>query len=272
VTDWADHMLRGRRWADAVLWTLCAATIALCLAAGTAFAMWLDLQSGQNQALEDAVLIDLASLPATTALAEVPEVPQPEAETTPPDEIEETPIEEAALETPTVEPDTFEPPEPEEAPELNDPQDELPEVTSTLPEPPPSPKKKQPPKPKKAAKAEPAPKKPAETKAAPQKAQAGTEAARKGSATANERARWHAKVAAQLGRHLKRKSWEGDRTSLTVSLRVDGSGRITALSLASSSGDAALDAAVVAHLKRLGKVSAPPDGQGEPLRLPVKLR
>ena len=93
MTDWADHMLRGRRWADAVLWTLCAAIIALCLAAGTAFAMWLDLQAGQDQALEDAVLIDLASLPATTALAEVPEVPQPEAETTPPDEIEETPIE-----------------------------------------------------------------------------------------------------------------------------------------------------------------------------------
>ncbi len=93
MTDWADHMLRGRRWADAVLWTLCAAIIALCLAAGTAFAMWLGLQAGQDQALEDAVLIDLASLPATTALAEVPEVPQPEAETTPPDEIEETPIE-----------------------------------------------------------------------------------------------------------------------------------------------------------------------------------
>jgi protein TonB len=272
VTDWADHMLRGRRWADAVLWTLCAAIIALCLAAGTAFAMWLDLQAGQDQALEDAVLIDLASLPATTALAEVPEVPQPEAETTPPDEIEETPIEEAALEVPAVEPDTFEPPKPEEAPELEDPRDELPEVASTLPEPPPPPKKTPPPKPKKVAKAEPKPKKPVETKASPQKAQAATEAPRKGSATAKERARWHAKVAAQLGRHLKRKSWEGDRTSLTVSLRVDGSGRITGLSLASSSGDAALDTAVVAHLKRLGKVTAPPDGQGEPLQLPVKLR
>jgi protein TonB len=234
--------------------------------------MWLDLQAGQDQALEDAVLIDLASLPATTALAEVPEVPQPEAETTPPDEIEETPIEEAALETPAVEPDTFDPPKPEEAPELADPLDELPEVASTLTEPPPPPKKTQPPKPRKVVKAEPTPKKPVETKAAPQKAQAGTEAPRKGSATAKERARWHAKVAAQLGRHLKRKSWEGDRTSLAVSLRVDGNGRITGLSLASSSGDAALDAAVIAHLNRLGKVTAPPDGLGEPLQLPVNLR
>ncbi|MFZ0097889.1 MAG: TonB family protein [Gemmobacter sp.] len=271
MTDWADHMLRGRRWVDAVLWTLCAAIIAMCLAAGTAFAMWLDLRAGQDQALEDAVLIDLASLPATTALAEVPEVPQPEAETIPPDEIEDASFEEPAPETPKVEPDTFEPPEPAEAPALADPQDALPQVASTLPEPTPPPKKPTP-RPKKVAKAEPAPKKPVETKAAPQKAQAGTEAARKGSANAKERARWHAKVAAQLGRHLKRKSWEGDRTSLAVSLRVDGNGRITGLSLASSSGDAALDAAVIAHLNRLGKVTAPPDGLGEPLQLPVNLR
>lgn len=270
MTDWSDHMLRGRRWADAVLWMLSAAIIAFCLAAGTAFAMWLDLQAGQDRSMEDAVLIDLASLPATAALAEVPDVPQPEAEITPPDEIEETPIEEAALETPAVEPDTFEPPEPEKAPELEDPQDQLPDVVSTLPEPPP-PKKKQPSKPKKVVKAEPKQKKLAETKATPQKAQAGTEAARKGVTNANERARWHARIAAQLGRHLKRKSWDFDPASLSVRLKVDGNGRITSLSLASSSGNAALDSAVISHLKRLGRVTAPPDGQGELLHQRLKI-
>ena len=49
-------------------------------------------------------------------------------------------------------------------------------------------------------------------------------------------------------------------------------GNVIGVSARQSSGDAALDAAVVAQMSRKGSVAAPPDGQGTTLTLPITLR
>lgn len=272
MTDWAEHLSRGRRWVETLLWTLAAAVVALAVAAGAALAVWLDLRAGQQDALEEAVLIDLNTLPPAQALAEVPEVPQPEAEVTPPEEID--PPDEVEEITPklteaepAITPDEIEPPQ------MEDPPEELPQVASTLPEPPPPP-----PKPKREVKPEPKrepkPAKVAEAKPpapAPQKASAPV-AARKGAATADARARWRSKAVSQVSGYLKRKSYNSSAGSLVVSFRVDGGGRISGVSLRSSSGDAAVDAAVVARIRQLGKVTPPPDGKPEPFKFRFDLK
>lgn len=272
MTDWGDHLARGRRWAETLLWALAAAVVALTVAAGAALAAWLDLRAGQQNALDDAVLIDLNTLPPTQALAEVPEVPQPEPEVAPPEDIA-PPEEMDEITPPLAEADPAITPEEVEPPQMDDPPEELPQVASTLPEPPPPP-----PKPKREVKPEPKrapkPEKVAEAKPpapAPQKASAPA-AARKGAMTANARAKFLAKISGQIARHLKRKSYSGNQLTLVVALRVDGSGRVSGAALARSSGDAGVDAAVLAQLRRLGKVTAPPDGRAESFNVPVTVK
>lgn len=270
MTDWADHLARGRRLAEALFWAIAAAVVALAVAAGAALAAWFDLQAGQRSALEDAVLIDLNALPPAQALAHVPDVPQPEAEDAPPEDIP-PPEQVEEITPPLAEAEPAPTPEEVEPPQVEDPPEDLPQVASNLPEPPPPP-----PKPKRAGKPDPKrtpkPAKVAEAKpAAPQQASAPA-AGRKGTMTANERARFLAKISGQVARHLKRKRYYGNRLSLVVSFRVDGSGGVSNAALAQSSGDAGVDAAVLAQLRRLGKVAAPPDGRTESFAVAVTVR
>lgn len=272
MTDWAEHLSRGRRWVETLLWTLAAAVVALAVAAGGALAVWLDLRAGQQDALEEAVLIDLNTLPPAQALAEVPEVPQPEAEVTPPEEID--PPEEVEEITPklteaepAITPDEIEPPQ------MEDPPEELPQVASTLPEPPPPP-----PKPKREVKPEPKrtpkPAKVAEAKPpapAPQKASAPA-AARKGTVSASEEARWKSKVSAQFARQLNRRTYSSDNLSLVVAFRVEGNGLVSSVSLVRSSGDAKVDAAVLVQLRKMRKVAAPPAPRYWDISVPLTVK
>lgn len=269
MTDWAEHLARGRRRAEALLWLLAAAVVALVVAAGAALAAWLDVRAGLHDALEEAVLIDLNTLPPAEALAEVPEVPQPEAEAAPPEEI--TPPEEMEdIAPPLAEAEPAVTPEEIAPPQMDDPPEELPQVVSTLPEPPPPP-----PKPKREVKRAPKPEKLAEAKPpapAPQQASAPA-AARKGAVSASEEARWKSKVSAQFSRQVKRKSYAADtELSLVVAFRIEASGAVSRVSLRRSSGNATVDAAVLAQLHKLGKVAAPPGAKYWDIAVPLVVR
>ena len=262
MTDWTEHLARGRRWAEAAFWMLAAVMVALSLAAGAALAVWLDVDIGTNSAKETTIIIDLNALPPVEALAQLSAVSEPE---------------------PQAEPEPAPEPTPEPIPEPPPPvtKADVPDPLASPPPPKPEPKPKAEPKPKpevkptKPKRAEAKPRKPAKADAKPEtpRMQAGSAGfkASKGQASANARAKWHAKVQAQLTRQLQKKSFKAKGTRLTLRVKVAGDGSFTA-SLASSSGKADLDAAVVAQLSRLGRLAVPPDGKAETLRLPVVLR
>lgn len=58
---------------------------------------------------------------------------------------------------------------------------------------------------------------------------------------------------------------------MVLAIQINGAGNVIGVSARQSSGDAALDAAVVAQMGRKGSVAAP-DGQGTTLTLPITLR
>ena len=70
---------------------------------------------------------------------------------------------------------------------------------------------------------------------------------------------------------MTRKTY-GGRGQATIVFTVAPSGQITAVRLAKSSGDAALDAALLAQAQGAGALPPPPDGQTGQLALPVKIR
>lgn len=278
MTDWTDHLARGRRWAEAAFWLLAATVVALSLAAGTALALWLDLGVGTKAGKETTILIDLSTLPQVEALAVLP--PEPVAE----------PVAEPIVESVT-EPDPIPDPPPEPTPEplpltkaaIPDPLASLPPVQpEPKPKAKPKTKPKADPKPERKAEAKPKPKAAPKPKAKadpPKKTQAETRMqsgktgskASKGAASANARTKWLAKVQSQLTRQLQKKRFEAEGAKLTLRVRIAANGAFTA-SIASSSGNAALDAAVLAQLKRLGRVPPPASGTAENLQLPIKLR
>lgn len=273
MTDWSEYLVRGRRKAETLFWLVSASVVALAVLATAALATWLDLTAGKDNALENAVLVELDSLPPVEALAEIPEVPQPEAVTDLPDELEPEPVVEDT--PPEMTEDT--PPEPEVAPEPPKPEvaDALPQVA---PEPPPVQKAEVKPEPKPKPLKKPKPVRKAETKpepqAKPQESQAGRAGSQapKGAATASQRAKWHARVQGQLARQLKKKSFGAKGLTLSLLVTVNGSGAITGITLAGSSGNTKIDNAVLAQARRLGSVAAPPDGKGDRLKLPVTVQ
>ena len=139
------------------------------------------------------------------------------------------------------------------------------------PEPKPEPKPK---KPKPVRKAETKPETKPDPQAKPQAALAGRAGSQapKGAVTASQRAKWHAKVQGQLGRQLKKKKFGVKGITLSLIVTVNGSGAITNIGLAGSSGDPKIDNAVLAQARRLGSVAPPPDGKGDRLKLPVSVR
>jgi protein TonB len=276
MTDWSEYLARGRHRIEAAFWLLAASVVVLVVLAGAALATWLDLRAGEENALDDAILVELDSLPPVEALAELPEVPQPEPETVTPEAPQPEPVVEETPPEPVVE-DT--PPEPEVAPEPPKPEvaDALPEVAPEPPpvqkaevKPEPTPKPKKPKKPKPVRKAEAKP----EPQAKPQPSQAGRAGSQapKGAVTASQRAKWYAKVHGQLARQLKKKSFGAKGAMMSLVVTVNGSGAVTNIRLVGSTGDAKIDNAVLVQARRLRSVAAPPDGKGDRLELPVVLR
>lgn len=272
-----DTLATPRRapWVDLLHWLGAAGAMALIFAAGTALALRLDPQAGRPDALAEAVLIELAPLPPTEALASLPSPAAP-----PPPEVlpEPQPLATAAPEA--VQPEPSVPPEPAPIPEPEPVAQPEPEPAATAQQLKPLPRPK--PRPQRVAEAPPAPKK-AKTPATPkQKVQppphapaltgGGTARAAKGTAPADALAQWERKVQGQLAGYLRRKSFGAKPAQMALAIRIDAQGTITSIQTQRSSGDAALDARVVAHLSGKRAVAATPSGKGTTLYLPVQLR
>ncbi len=87
-------------------------------------------------------------------------------------------------------------------------------------------------------------------------------------------ASWQSKVQAAVGRHMNRARISArGRGSILVTVRftVDPSGRVGGATLASSTGDAKLDAVLSRQAARLPRLPAPPSGNSTPLELPVQI-
>jgi protein TonB len=286
VTDWTSHLGRTRRFLEPLGWMAAAALVILLAASGAVLAKWLDRQAGSGSA--DVVLLDLPPMPAAEAVSDDPG-PQPE--------------EAPAPDSPDAPEAGDGPPRPatsaEAAPEMTSPQalpdpspvaedapvaDSLPPVEKAeVPLPAPTPKAAK--TPEKKPRKEPAKQKPAEkTKPAEQTqeasgkaaqaskaAKAAAASARGAGATASAMKKWLSTAQSKLGRHMTRKTY-GGRGQATIVFTVAPSGQITAVRLAKSSGDAALDAALLAQARGAGALPPPPDGQTGQLALPVKIR
>lgn len=270
-----DTLATPRRapWVDLLHWLGAAGAMALIFAAGTALALRLDPQAGRPDALADAVLIELAPLPPTEALASLPSPAAP-----PPPEVLPKP-QPVPAEPEAVQPEPSVPPEPAPIPEPEPVAQPEPAATAQQLNPLPRPK----PRPQRVAEAEPSPKKakkPAtpKQKVKPQappaaaKVGGGTARAAKGSAPADALAQWERKVQGQLAGYLRRKSFGAKTAQMALAIRIDAQGTITSIQTQRSSGDAALDARVVAHLSGKRAVAATPSGKGTTLYLPVQLR
>lgn len=260
MTDWVDHIARGRRRAEALLWLIAAAVIALVMAAGTALALRLPPAQGRETGAKQVMNIDLTALPPAPYVAEVPEAappaPPPEPDPEPEKLVEAEPDPKPA---PVVKPAPD--PEPQPEPELK---------PDPKPQAKPDPKPAQKPVPKPRKKAQPSPEKPRKTDAAPppQKASGGAAASAKGSANPNAVAKWQRKVAGQMGAHMRRLQTTRE-LKLELAIAVAGDGRITGVSVVRSSGDAKFDAKAVALARRKGKIAPPPSGNPVTLNIPI---
>lgn len=89
-------------------------------------------------------------------------------------------------------------------------------------------------------------------------------------AGAKAQASWRATASAAVARHMQRGRYSTrEAVSATISLTVDGGGHITGAS--ASSGGGALDAALTRQIRRLGRLPAPPGGQGLSVVVPVRI-
>ena len=84
-------------------------------------------------------------------------------------------------------------------------------------------------------------------------------------------ASWRSKASSVVARHMQRGRYSTrGPVSATISLTVDGGGRITGAA-ASSGGGADLEAALARQIRRLGRLPAPPAGQPISVVVPVRI-
>jgi protein TonB len=96
-------------------------------------------------------------------------------------------------------------------------------------------------------------------------------AASRSAASGAEVASWRGAVVAHLDAY-KPVSPSGAGGTVRVAFTVDRGGRVTSASVAGSSGDASLDAAALAMVRRASPVPAPPDELGGRIALAVPVR
>ncbi len=265
----------------ALAWAGSTALAALLVSGLAALAMALEAAGASMGDDDSAVLVMLPPIPAVDAMAE----PRPDATIDPPSaqsnppEAEETPETPRMTEAPTV-PEAAAPPKAdlaEKVPEVDPPPPAPVAIPAAAPEPDPVPRPKARPervaktekpaeKPdnpkKKAAKAE-LVKTPGKAKseasagAAAAKPKAGAKSAGTGKAAAKSYA---AEVKKKINR-TRRKPVSG-RGSATVAFTISDSGGIGAISIAKSSGNAAVDRAALDHVRRTAPFPPPPEGAG----------
>lgn len=89
-------------------------------------------------------------------------------------------------------------------------------------------------------------------------------------AGAKAQASWRATASAVVARHMQRGRYDTrEPVSASISLTVDGAGRITGAAVTSAGG--ALDAALTRQIRRLGRLPAPPGGRGLSVVVPVRI-
>ena len=273
---------------ELALWVGAAAVVVAAHMAGGWYLQ--NMPAGEAPAIEaaPAIMMELTPLPTEPEAAPAGILePAPEP-------VEEPAIEEPVIEETIEEPAEAPPPEPveqspssEPAPEvLPDPVEQavaepdvaepeqvvLPEVALMVPQPRPA---RGPPKP---APQKPEPQKPEqkrpEKKAEPQKpvARAASRPAAGAPAAAAPRAaqpaigsgvspaRWHSRLTAHIRRHQRKPRGGAASGTAVVKFTVNAGGALVALSLARSSGNAALDAAALESVRRAAPMPAPPDG------------
>ncbi|PZR00117.1 MAG: energy transducer TonB [Cereibacter sphaeroides] len=273
VADWTASLSGRHHAADAAAWTLSAVVVAAALAGGVALALWLERQAGNEDAIEEAMLIDLPPQPpppAMTAAAEAaPDQPQVEA----PDQTEPTEISETIPDLPEeiTPPEAPPPPEQTELAQLTDlPMDSLaPPPPPPEPEPvveeekekPPEPEPKPEPKPKVEKKKLPAP------SVASRKTNAQSSATGEGQVSVSAgqmrdlKATWGAAIRKRVERRKSYPSGAGNASgTATVRIVVSRGGGLSSVSLSRSSGNPALDDAAVRAVRSAGSFPAAPTG------------
>lgn len=89
-------------------------------------------------------------------------------------------------------------------------------------------------------------------------------------AGAKAQASWRATASAVVARHMQRDRYNTrEPVSASISLTVDGAGRITGAAVTSAGGT--LDAALTRQIRRLGRLPAPPAGRGLSVVVPVRI-
>jgi protein TonB len=242
--------------AAALRWT----TAAMLVAGAHAGAVWIGLNWTVPQAApglpEAAILIDLEP-PSQTVQEETPPGPEMEQAEAQPD--------------PAPEPEA---PAPEQ-PALAEPPLEIPApaMAEAILPPPPKPVEKKIEKPRREIK-ERKPKPPQKTAPPALRAAQETRAAPSTGVpvvSAAARASWQSLVAAHLNR-FKRPASTGASGTARVAFRIGAGGQVLSVSLAGTSGDAALDQEALALVRRASPVPAPPPEMGGGIAMVVPVR
>lgn len=241
-----------------------------------------------NEAVQSAIMIELAPEPeAVTSeeqeiavdevdTEEVLETPQPVKQEPPEEAPQEQPVEEVAE---LVEPEPLETEKPEDLvePEIVDVPDIIANIVPTkrpvISKP--KPKKKKPKK--KKSKPSPAPKAKKQTRKAKVRAKkAKRTAARQSSRGVRGSnmtpARWKARLTAHIERHKRYPSGSNYQRGLTVwiRLKINAGGKVVSLSLRRSSGNASLDKAALATVRRSSPVPPPPPGVNKTITASIR--
>lgn len=222
-----------------------------------------------------AVMIELAPMPVSAPSQTEDVAPGPEMMQSP----------RTTLDAPDEPEDEPPPPEPvkqevaEDAPELPPtpvPSDVV--LPTAHPEPQPKPVEAEKPKPEEKPKKEAKPTRRRQapvTSAAPRsdaKPERNTAAPSPGISASNSRARatWASMISAHLNRFKRYpRGAEGSTGRPVVRFSLDGSGRVTSVSLSRSSGSSVLDDEAVSTVRRASPFPAPPDGRGASFSVPV---
>ncbi|WP_299358770.1 TonB C-terminal domain-containing protein [uncultured Paracoccus sp.] len=101
-------------------------------------------------------------------------------------------------------------------------------------------------------------------------AQSAPGAAPTGAASPQALQRWHARVGAQITRHMSRTRVNGGQAQVRIAVTVSPNGA-AAGRLAASSGDPRIDAALSRQAGRLPRMQPPPSGRAESFVLPIRI-
>ncbi|MES2432362.1 MAG: TonB family protein [Pseudomonadota bacterium] len=254
--DWLTAHAGQNPLAYAAKWAAAATSVAGAMAALAMLTLWLSQGLGNQNAIDSAVLIDMAPLPeappAIATLEPAPEVPMAELPETLDPVVQDEPLPD--LPDPTLAPDL---PDPVVAPQPL--QADLPpdaEAPPEKPKPEPVPEEKPAPKKPKPEKTKPA----AKAQQQPQAEQKAATAVSKGKAKSLVD-RWGAQVRKKVERRKTYpRSAAGAEGIATVRITVTRSGGLAGVSVARSSGNAALDQAALQAVNRAGSFPAAPDG------------